>query len=424
MMRKDFHMKELTAEILCVGTEILLGDIVNTNAQYIARELAGMGIDVFHQSVIGDNTARLRESLEECFSRSDILVMTGGLGPTYDDLTKETVAEYFGETMVEDSEARQRIIDFFHSRGSEPTPNNFKQTLVPEHATVFENDSGTAPGLALEKDGKTAILLPGPPFEMKAMFEKSVRPYLMGKTDHILVSRTIHMNGIGESQAEYVLKDIMESYTNPTVAPYAKQGEVQIRLTALAGNREEGFAVIEPVIDLIKERLGQYIFGIDIENQETALVRLLNDKGLKISMAESCTGGLLAKRITDVSGASNVLEISFVTYANEAKEKYLGVKRETLAAHGAVSSEVSIEMAEGVRRVSGADIGVGITGIAGPTGGTPEKPVGLIYISVSTANGTQTYKYLPGHRGLSRDALRYAATQQALRMCLEAARKL
>ncbi len=199
---------------------------------------------------------------------------------------------------------------------------------------------------------------------------------------------------------------------------------MQIRLTAVARDREEGYAIIDPVIDIIRERLGDYIFGIDISNQETALVRLLEEKGLHISMAESCTGGLLAKRITDVSGASGVLDVSFVTYANEAKEKYLGVRKDTLAAHGAVSPEVASEMAEGVRRVSGADIGVGITGIAGPTGGTPEKPVGLIYISVATERGTERFRYLPGHKGLSRDALRYAATQQALRMCLAAARKL
>lgn len=417
-------MKQIKAEILCVGTEILLGDIVNTNAAYLAKELAALGIDVYHQSVVGDNPARLKSELEQAFTRADLVVMTGGLGPTYDDLTKETVAAYFGEKMRLDEESARRIAAFFAAKGVEATPNNLKQAEMPEHAVIFKNDAGTAPGLALEKNGKAAILLPGPPFEMQTMFERSVRPWLAQRVDHVLVSHTIHLHGIGESAVEYQLRERMEKGKNPTIAPYAKQGEVQLRITAAAPTREAADALIRPEVDAICAKLREYVYGVDIGNQETALVELLCQKHAKIATAESCTGGLLSKRITDVAGASAVFEFGVCTYANRMKEQVLGVSKHDLDTLGAVSPEVAAQMASGARRVAGAEVGIGITGIAGPGGGTPEKPVGLIYIAVDSPNYTHVEKYLPGHSGLSRDALRYAATQQALRLAIHAAKAL
>lgn len=417
-------MKQIKAEILCVGTEILLGDIVNTNAAYLAKELAALGIDVYHQSVVGDNPARLQSELQQAFTRADLVVMTGGLGPTYDDLTKETVAAYFGEKMRLDEESARRIAAFFAAKGVEATPNNLKQAEMPEHAVIFKNDAGTAPGLALEKNGKAAILLPGPPFEMQTMFERSVRPWLAQRADHVLVSHTIHLHGIGESAVEYRLRERMEKGKNPTIAPYAKQGEVQLRITAAAPTREAADALIRPEVDAICAKLREYVYGVDIGNQETALVELLCQKHAKIATAESCTGGLLSKRITDVAGASVVFEFGVCTYANRMKEQVLGVSKHDLDTLGAVSPEVAAQMASGARRVAGAEVGIGITGIAGPGGGTPEKPVGLIYIAVDSPNYTHVEKYLPGHSGLSRDALRYAATQQALRLAIHAAKAL
>ena len=417
-------MKQIKAEILCVGTEILLGDIVNTNAAYLAKELAALGIDVYHQSVVGDNPARLKSELQQAFTRADLVVMTGGLGPTYDDLTKETVAAYFGERMRLDEESARRIAAFFAAKSVEATPNNLKQAEMPEHAVIFKNDAGTAPGLALEKNGKAAILLPGPPFEMQTMFERSVRPWLAQRADHVLVSHTIHLHGIGESAVEYRLRERMEKGKNPTIAPYAKQGEVQLRITAAAPTREAADALIRPEVDAICAELQEYVYGVDIGNQETALVELLRQKHAKIATAESCTGGLLSKRITDVAGASEVFEFGVCTYANRMKEQVLGVSKHDLDTLGAVSPEVAAQMASGARRVAGAEVGIGITGIAGPGGGTPEKPVGLIYIAVDSPNYTHVEKYLPGHSGLSRDALRYAATQQALRLAIHAAKAL
>ena len=417
-------MKQIKAEILCVGTEILLGDIVNTNAAYLAKELAALGIDVYHQSVVGDNPARLKSELQQAFTRADLVVMTGGLGPTYDDLTKETVAAYFGEKMRLDEESARRIAALYAAKGVEATPNNLKQAEMQKHAVIFKNDAGTAPGLALEKNGKAAILLPGPPFEMQTMFERSVRPWLAQRADHVLVSHTIHLHGIGESAVEYQLRERMEKGKNPTIAPYAKQGEVQLRITAAAPTREAADALIQPEVDAICAKLREYVYGVDIGNQETALVELLCQKHAKIATAESCTGGLLSKRITDVAGASEVFEFGVCTYANRMKEQVLGVSKHDLDTLGAVSPEVAAQMASGARRVAGAEVGIGITGIAGPGGGTPEKPVGLIYIAVNSPNYTHVEKYLPGHSGLSRDALRYAATQQALRLAIYAAKAL
>ena len=350
--------------------------------------------------------------------------MTGGLGPTYDDLTKETVAEYFGRSMRRDEHSYARLQQYFEKMGRVPTPNNLKQADMPEGAIVFDNDNGTAPGLAVEGEGKVAVLMPGPPYEMTAMFETRVRPYLQKFSDHVLASRTIRIVGMGESEVEYKLRDYMLRHLNPTVAPYAKQGEVQLRITASAPTREDALALTEPVVEELKEVLGDVVYGVDVENLEQAVVQRLREKGLKLATAESCTGGLISKRITEVPGASDVFECGVCSYANRIKHELLGVSEDTLAQHGAVSPETAEQMAEGIRRLSGADIGISVTGIAGPGGGTEEKPVGLVYIGVSSENYSKVERYLSGTKKPgSREHIRLSASQQALRIALEAIRK-
>lgn len=414
----------MVAEILCVGTELLLGDIVNTNAAYLARQLAGLGIDLYTQSVVGDNPERLKESLAIAFSRADLVLMTGGLGPTYDDLTKETVAAYFGWNMRRDEHSYQRLMEYFAKAGKEPTPNNLKQADMPEGAVVFDNDNGTAPGLAVEGNGKIAVLMPGPPYEMTAMFEARIRPYLQKFSEKVLVSRTIRIVGMGESEVEYRLRDYMLSHLNPTIAPYAKQSEVQLRVTASAKTEEQAYALIGPVVAEIQEMLGDVVYGVDVENMEQAVVQQLKEKGLKVATAESCTGGLISKRITEIPGASDVFECGVCSYANRIKHELLGVSDQTLEQFGAVSEQTAKEMAEGIRRLSGADIGVSVTGIAGPGGGTPEKPVGLVYLGVSSERYSKVVRYLSGSKKAgSREHIRYSASQQALKLVLEAIRE-
>jgi nicotinamide-nucleotide amidase len=378
------------AEILCVGTEILLGDIINTNAAYIAKGLADIGIGVYCQTVVGDNNERLKEAIHQAFARADILVMTGGLGPTFDDLTKETVADYFGKKMVMNEEALQRVEGFFKKYGQKMTENNKKQALLPEGATAFQNDYGTAPGLAISNDKKTAVLLPGPPREMIPMFENSALPYLMQFSESVLVSRNIKVYGLGESMVEDILHDLMLSSENPTVAPYAKMGEVTLRVTASAKTKEEGLKMMEPLIEKIYEKIGDHIYGVDTGSLQEALVMALKEKGLSVATAESCTGGLVSARITEIPGSSDVFHCGVCAYANEVKQSVLGVNGETLKEYGAVSAQTAAEMAKGVRKLAGADIGISTTGIAGPDGGTEEKPVGTVYIGIDSDKMTHT----------------------------------
>lgn len=414
-----------SAEILCVGTELLLGDIINTNAAYLSQRLAELGISVFHQSVVGDNPKRLADELSDAFSRADLVVLTGGLGPTADDLTKETVASLFGYPLVLDEEALDFIKSYFKKTGRVMTQNNEKQALVPEDCIVFHNDCGTAPGMAIEGgegsalSGRAAILLPGPPREMKAMFEKSALPYLKSRTDSALVSKNVHLIGIGESAAESILRPLIDASDNPTVAPYAKAGEVRMRVTAKADTRENAERMCDEAIVKIREtEVGEFIYGIDVGSVENAVLIKLRAEGKTLAAAESCTGGFIAKRITDISGASDVFVGSAVTYANEAKMKLLGVKKETLDRVGAVSEEVAREMAEGIRLALGADVGISTTGIAGPTGGTPEKPVGTVYIAISTERGTRA-KRLNLSPQRDRDYIRTVAATNALSLVLE-----
>lgn len=386
-------MKKIeTAEILCVGTELLLGDIVNTNAAFLSAKLAELGIAVYHHTVVGDNPARLREALDTAANRADLIVMSGGLGPTCDDLTKETTAQFFGRRLVMNESELEKISGYFREMGRPMTENNAKQARIPEGATVIVNNYGTAPGVAIEGEKCVAVMLPGPPRELEPMFCEEVIPYLQkngGLCEGVIFSRNVHIIGMGESSVENELRCLMNGSLNPTVAPYCVAGEVRLRVTARAENKETALCMCNEMIEKIKETtVGDFIYGIDCESVEHALADILRARGLTFACAESCTGGLIAKRMTDLPGVSEVFLGGAVTYANSAKEGVLGVKHETLEAFGAVSEQVACEMAEGARRVYGADVAVSTTGIAGPGGGTAEKPVGTVCVGISTARET------------------------------------
>ena len=414
----------MKAEILCVGTELLIGDIVNTNAAYLSKKLSENGIFVYHHTVVGDNDGRLREALSDALGRSDVVVMTGGLGPTYDDMTKETVSSVMGKKLVRHEESEKRILAYFARTDRVPTPNNMKQALMPEGATVFENNFGTAPGCAIESDGKTVVMLPGPPKEMKPMFDDEVLPYLLRNSTEVLVSENVNIFGMGESSVEEKLRDIMISGDNPTIAPYVNDGEVRVRVTARAENRECAEKLIAPVVEKIKEIIGDFVYGVNAVSLENAVVKTFAEKGLALASAESCTGGLISKRITDIPGSSAMFGYGVCTYANEAKEKILGVKHETLEKYGAVSEATAREMAEGLLRLSGADVAVCTTGLAGPGGGSDEKPVGLVYLAVGTKDGITVKKLLLGRgRADDRTNIRLLASSNALFEALKYAEK-
>lgn len=417
----------MTAEILCVGTELLMGNTVNTNATAIARGLAEAGIDLYHQTVVGDNPARLREALELALSRSDAVITTGGLGPTYDDLTKETVAETLGRRLVPHEESQKWVEEYFRRLGRTPCENNQKQAMMPEKAVVFPNHNGTAPGCAATGTGKwagkTVVMLPGPPRECEPMFRDQALPYLRGESKTRLVSRCLYFYGIGESDLASRLDDLMRKSENPTVAPYCKTGEVMLRVTARVEEQEDPDPILDPVVEEIREKAGQWLYGIDVDNLETALVRELAEKGLHIAVAESCTGGLVAQRITGVPGASAVFEWGAVTYSNTVKHKVLGVPVETLEKYSAVSEETARAMARGAREKSGAEIGISVTGNAGPEP-SEGKPVGLVYIGVDSEvfSTVQELKILRMESD-SRAYIREMAASRALYLGLQAAKK-
>ncbi len=412
-----------TAEILCIGTELLLGDIVNTNAAYLSQKLASLGVGVYHQTVVGDNAERLKDALSEALSRADLVITSGGLGPTYDDLTKETVSAYFGREMHMDETVLSEIERYFTLRYGDVcrmTANNRKQALVPDGAIVLKNPNGTAPGIAIEgEDGKTVIMLPGPPREFEPMVDNEVIPYLAKRRGEVFFSRNVHIMGMGESAIENELKELMQTSVNPTVAPYAKDGECRLRITARAADEASAAAMCDEVVKKIRQTaVAEHIYGVDVEKIEKALVKALAEKGLTLSCAESCTGGLIAKRITDVSGASAVFHGGVVTYTNEMKEALLGVKRETLDKYTAVSEPVAAEMAENVRTRLGTDIGISTTGYAGPDGGDGENPVGTVYIGISTRRGTQVTRFaFSGMR--SREYVRTLAAGRAFLLALK-----
>lgn len=414
-------------EIICVGTELLLGEVVNTNAAHVSKVLAKFGISVYHHTVVGDNMQRLSEALELALSRSDLIILSGGLGPTYDDLTKETVAEKLGLSMHTDAAALENIEKFFATRGKgmcSMTKNNLKQAEVPDGATVLLNENGTAPGILIQQNGKVVIMLPGPPRELCPLMDGAVSDFLRKNTDCVIVSHNLHIIGMGESAVEETLKELMTSLENPTVAPYAGDGEMRIRITAKAKDSESGETLCAEVTEKIKKSpVGKFIYGIDVGSTESAVVAALAENGLTLATAESCTGGLIAKRITDIPGSSTVFMGSCVTYSNSAKVSLIGVKEETLKAYGAVSEQTAAEMAKGVRLALGTDIGVSTTGIAGPGGGTPQKPVGTIFVGISSRLG-ESVTALKLSPMRSRDYLRTCTVGNALALVLTEIRKL
>lgn len=410
----------MNCELISVGTEILLGDIVNTNSQYLAKRLADLGINVLHQSTVGDNRERLLGALDSAFRENELVILTGGLGPTPDDLTKEVCAEYFGLDMYTDEAVADKIRGYFEKKGLTMPESNLKQALVPEGSTLLPNNNGTAPGTIIEKEGKIAVILPGPPFEMKPMFEESAVPFLRKFSEHIILSCNVRTFGIGESAMSEKVEHLLEN-ANPSVAPYAKSGEALLRITAKAHNEKEAQALIDPVLEEIKALIGDYVYGIDVENIEEATVRLLKEKGLTVAFAESCTGGLCSKRITDVSGASEVIHCGVVSYSNEIKNRILGVSAEHLKKYTAVSDVVAAEMAKGIKELSGADFGVSVTGYAGPYFEGCTDEIGTIYIAVTDGDSLWLKKLSTGRT--DREYNRYVSASNAInevRLCAAA----
>lgn len=400
-------------ELISVGTEILLGDILNTDAQYLSIELAKLGISVIHQSTVGDNRERLLAQLDEAAKRSDIIILSGGLGPTPDDLTKEVCCEFFGKEMVLHEPTVEKIKNYFSSKGMEMAQNNLKQAMLPKDCVIFPNDNGTAPGMAIEKDGVHILVLPGPPRELKPMFRNCAVPYLMQFSDRIIVSHNIRTFGIGESSMAEKVNDLFDA-ENPTVAPYAKDGEALLRVTAMAKTKEEAEKLCEPVIKEIKKRLDGFVYGVDYACIEEAVIEKLKENHLKVATAESCTGGLLGKRITDIPGASEVFECGIISYANEIKHKVLGVSEDDLNKYGAVSEPVAKQMAQGALKISGADIAVSVTGIAGPESDSTNKPVGLIYIGLADKDNVWVKELKTSRKDRSYN--RYVSASNALNM--------
>lgn len=409
----------MVVELICVGTELLLGNIVNTNAAYLAEQCASLGLSCYYQSVVGDNAERLREQLETALKRADIVILCGGLGPTQDDLTKEVAAKVMGKQLYMDENTIDRIQRYFEERGIEATDNNWKQAMIPEDSKVIDNDNGTAPGVIMEEKDKRVLLLPGPPGELIPMFENSMKPYLSALTNEVIFSQTVKICGMGESKVEDAVSDLIETQDNPTIATYAKTGEVHLRVTAKAENEKSARKLVKPLVKELKSRFGNDIYTTEEDvTLEKAVAELLIANELTVSVAESCTGGMLSARLINVPGISEVYKSGFITYSNKAKRRLLGVKKQTLDKHGAVSKETAKEMAKGTANLSKADVAVGITGIAGPDGGTDEKPVGLVYIGCSVC-GTVTVKeyHFKGDRAKIRESA-VAAALTMMRSCI------
>ena len=384
----------MKAEIITVGTEILLGDILNTNCRYLSRELAAMGIEMYYQITVGDNEERLLKTLKESLNRSDIVICTGGLGPTEDDITKEVCAKYFGYKLELHKPSLDAMIERFKHMNRVPTKNNEKQAYFPKEAYILKNDNGTAPGCIMEKEGKMIVVLPGPPREMESMFENYVKPYLSKLTDDVIESEVLRIIGVGESKVENDILDIIDSQTNPTIATYAKGYECTLRITAKAKSVEEAKELIKPMSDEMKRRFGQSLYATGETSIEEVVAKMLVENNLKIAVAESCTGGMVSASLINYPGISSVFMEGCVTYSNEAKMKSLGVKKETLDVYGAVSDNCAKEMASGVAARYNTNVGIATTGIAGPGGGTDEKPVGLVYFGIYINGKVITKKYV------------------------------
>lgn len=401
----------MIAEIVSVGTELLMGQIVNTDAQFIASHLAPLGYRALYQVTVGDNPARLAGVVQSALARADVLLFTGGLGPTDDDLTKETVAQALGLEMAVVPEEEARLRAYFASRGKQMTPNNLKQARFPTGSIILPNPNGTAPGCIMEADGKAAILMPGPPRELYPMFRDHVLPYLEKRSGVRLHSRELRIFGMGESEVTYRLRDLIAAQSNPTIAPYVKTSEVTLRVTAQCQDDAEGERLVVPVIDTILARLGSIVYSTNGESLPALCVRLLLTQGATLAVAESCTGGMLASSIVDIPGCSACFLEGAVTYANGAKVRRLGVSEGTLATDGAVSLACAQQMAEGLRAGAGATYALATTGIAGPDGGTAQKPVGLVYVALAGPGRTEVRKLCLSS---DRARIRTAATLHAL----------
>ena len=401
-----------SAEIVTVGTEILLGDLVDTNSAYLGGRLATLGVSVYRHTTVGDNAERITAALRDAASRADLVITTGGLGPTSDDLTNQCLGEAAGREMVEYPEARRHVDEMFRRFGREPTPSNYKQAIFPEGSKLIPNPVGTAMGVMLELDGALVATFPGVPGEMRRMFEDTLEPLIRERSEGAIVSRTLWFTGIGESALAEQVQDLLDA-SDPTVAPLAGQGKVRLRVTSRADTPEEAAKKIAPVADEILARLGDYYFGEDDETLESALGKLLTERGATLALAESCTGGLLAKRLTDGAGASAYFVEGLVTYSNESKEHLLEVPNDLLVEHGAVSEPVAGAMAEGVRKVAGTDYGLSVTGVAGPAGGSEEKPVGLVFVGISDEKGTEVERLDLSAWRRSREAIRERSANRA-----------
>lgn len=402
-----------TAEIIAVGTELLLGNIANTNAQELSQALSALGINVFYHTVVGDNPHRLEEALSIARGRADILLTTGGLGPTYDDLTKQTICAAFGRPLV----LHQEIVDWLKDKYARTfhismPENNLQQALLPEGCTVFDNPVGTAPGCAFEEGGVHVLMLPGPPFEMRTMLSRHVIPYLRALSAEVILSHDIMTFGLGESPMEVLLRERMEHMETPSLATYAKPSEVRLRATAKAGSEAEAEALLAPVVREVTDLLGDVVYGVDVPGLEHACLAHLKERGWTMATAESCTGGQIAQRITAIPGASAAFRGGVVSYWTAVKHSVLGVPEEILEAHGAVSEETARAMAEGARRVTGAEIAVSVTGVAGPDPDERGTAVGIVYIGLATPEGTFCRRCDFGKR--RRDLIQNLASNHAL----------
>jgi nicotinamide-nucleotide amidase len=407
----------VTAEIVSVGTELLMGQIVNTNAQYLSKELCALGIDVYYQTTVGDNPARMKQTVSQALARADILMVTGGLGPTADDITKEIVAQAMELPMEKDEASAQRIDAFFSGIKEKATQNNYRQAYFPKGSLILPNERGTAPGCIVEQGGKRVIILPGPPREMTYMFEQSVAPYLRQLADKRIYSRVLRLFGYGESKLDDRLKDMIAAQTNPTIAPYAGLGEVTLRISAKSYTVQEADALIMPVLEEIRARVGDAIYSDDGVPMHEVVARLLVGQKKRFAVAESCTGGLVVSSLVAHPGISASLVEGIVCYSNGSKIKRLGVSRDTLEEFGAVSEQTAVEMAQGLLK-QGVDIAVSTTGVAGPNGGTQQKPVGLVYVGIATKDGAYAREFrLHGDRARIRSiACLHALNQLRLRL--------
>lgn len=400
----------MTAEIVAVGTELLLGDIVDTNSAELGKVLAEFGIDCHRRQTVGDNLARVSESIGLALSRSDIVLTIGGLGPTSDDLTRDGIAVAMGDTLIHDAAIEAELRSKLESRGVRFTDIQSRQAMRPISSRAIDNPNGTAPGLLCQKDGKTIIALPGPRLEFVPMVRGPVSEFFASLSNSKLVSRTLKIVGIGESLVERELADLME-LSDPTVAPYAKTGEVHLRITSRVGVGTDASDSVASTEAVVRSRIAEFVYGADGETLESVVLSLLRSQGETFAVAESCTGGGLGGRVTSVPGSSDVFLGGVISYSNDLKVSLLGVSSDTLAAYGAVSEQCAREMAEGVRSRTGASLGVSITGIAGPDGGTVEKPVGLVYIGVSLGERTDVHRAV-FHGG--REGVRERSVQAAL----------